>query len=408
MRGVTVQNADWAVPAHVPGELVFDYDLYHPPGAERDVQLAIRRLQDEKYPDIFWSPRNGGHWVATRGEDIYAIFADSENFSSKRTAIPGTSQPPFPFFPILSDPPEHTAYRALLNPSFSPKAIGILEPYARAVAAKLVEELKPRGRCEFVADFAQFLPVEVFMTIVDVPRTDRDRLLEWAVGIVRPKSPEAVASTLQEVFDYAREKIADRRSKPGDDLITRLTQAQVNDRPLSDDEVTGMVSLILLGGLDAVVASLSFAALFLARSPQHRRQLVDDPKEIMRAVDEMLRRFPVANTGRVVARDLVYRNVVMKAGDMMLLPTALHGLDERCFQKPLEVNFQRSRLPNSTFGNGTHRCPGQNLARTEVKVFLEEWLRRIPEFRLAANMPVPMAAGLVSSVLELHLEWDAA
>jgi cytochrome P450 len=401
-----MQRADWVVPAHVPDELVFDFDFYRPEGAGRDVQLAIKRLQDEKYPAIFWSPRNGGHWVATCGEDIHTIFADSENFSSKRTAIPGTSQPPFPFFPILSDPPEHTVYRALLNPSFSPKAIGILEPYARAVAVRLIEELKPRGRCEFVAEFAQFMPVEVFMTIVDVPRSDRDRLLEWAVGIVRPKSPEAVASTLEEVFEYAREKIAARRAKPGNDLITKLTQAQVSDRPLSDDEVTGMVSLILLGGLDAVIASLSFAALFLAQSPQHRKQLIDDPTLIIRAVDEMLRRFPVANTGRLVARDLVYKNVAMKAGDMMLLPTVLHGLDERRFPSPLEVNFQRSRLPNSTFGNGAHRCPGQNLARTEIKVFLEEWLPRIPEFRLVPDTAVPMAAGMVSSVLELHLEWD--
>lgn len=403
-----MHEADWTVPPHVPRELVFDYDLYYPEGAARDVQLAIKRLQDQKYPEIFWSPRNGGHWVATRGDDIHAIFADSENFSSKRTAIPGTSQPPFPFFPILSDPPEHTAYRALLNPSFSPKAIGMLEPFARAVAVKLIEELKPRGRCEFVAEFAQFMPVEVFMTIVDVPRTDRDKLLEWAVSIVRPTSPEAVALTLQEVFNYAREKIASRRANPGSDLITRLTQAQVGGRPLSDDEVTGMVSLILLGGLDAVVASLSFAALFLARNPTHRRQLIDDPTQIMRAVDEMLRRFPVANTGRLVARDLVYRNVVMKAGDMMLLPSALHGLDERCFPQPLEVNFQRSRLPNSTFGNGIHRCPGQNLARTEIKVFLEEWLTRIPEFRLVPDTAVPMAAGLISSILELQLEWDVA
>jgi cytochrome P450 len=230
--------------------------------------------------------------------------------------------------------------------------------------------------------------------------------LEWANGIVRPSRPEDVAATLEEVFKYARQKITERRAAPGTDLITKLTQAEVNERPLSDDEVTGMVSLILLGGLDAVMASLSFAALFLARSPRHRKQLVDDPSQITRAVDEMLRRFPVANTGRQVSRNLVYKNVQLKAGDMMLLPTALHGLDERCFPDPLEVDFKRSRLANSTFGNGVHRCPGQNLARTEIRVFLEEWLRRIPNFRVAPDREVPMAAGLVATVSELHLEWD--
>jgi len=161
-----------AVPAHVPPELVFDFDIYNPPGAEIDFHGALKRLHDENYPDIFWSTANGGHWVATRGEDIHKIFADYQNFSSRSLTVPASSAPPFPLFPIFADPPEHGLYRALLNPSFSPKAVASLEARARALAVKLVEDLRPRGRCDFVIDFAQHLPIEVFMSIVDVPAGD--------------------------------------------------------------------------------------------------------------------------------------------------------------------------------------------------------------------------------------------
>jgi cytochrome P450 len=396
------------VPAHVPAELVFEFDLYNPPGAERDFQMSLKRLQDEHYPVIFWSPCNGGHWVATRGEDIHHIFSDYANFSSRRLAIPATSQPPFPLFPILSDPPDHARYRALINPSFSPKAVATLEVRARAAAIRLIENLQPRGGCEFVADFAQYLPIEVFMTIVDVPASDRDQLLAWANEIMRPASADSVGITLQAIFAYANEKIAARRKNPGEDLISRLTRATIDGRPLTENELTGMVALVLTGGLDAVVAALSFAALFLAKNPPHRKQLVDDPSLIPKAVDELLRRFPIANTARLVDHDTVYKNVAMKAGDMILLPSTLHGLDESAFPNPLQVDFSRPPPMHSTFGSGPHRCPGSNLARTEIRVFLQEWLTRIPDFRIPPGAEISMRSGLIGTISALPLEWDSA
>jgi cytochrome P450 len=394
------------VPAHVPPELVFDFDVYNPPGADIDFHGALKRLHDENYPDIFWSTANGGHWVAIRGEDIHKIFADYQNFSSHSLTVPASSAPPFPLFPIFADPPEHGLYRALLNPSFSPKAVAALETRARALAIQLVEDLRPRGRCDFVIDFAQHLPIEVFMSIVDVPATDRHDLLEWAEGMVRPKKPEDVHVTIQKIFAYAAAKIAARRAEPGDDLISKFTRAEVDGRPLTDQEIIGMVSLVLVGGVDTVVTAMSFAALFLARSPAHRKQLVDNPALIPKAVDELLRRFPIVNQGRCVARDLVYKNIPFKTGDMILLPTTLHGLDERAFPNPLEVNFNRPTPMHSTFGNGPHRCPGSNLGRTEIKVFLEEWLKRIPDFYLQPGEKISMRSGVNGTVYGLPLAWE--
>jgi cytochrome P450 len=394
------------VPAHVPAELVFDFDIYNPPGAETDFHLALKRLHDENYPDIFWSTANGGHWIAIRGEDIHKFFADYEHFSSHKLTVPTSSAPPFPLYPIFADPPEHGAYRALLNPSFAPKAVAALESRARALAIDLLEEIRPRGHCDFVVDFAQHLPIEVFMSIVDVPATDRRDLLEWADGMVRPKRPEDVHITIKKIFEYAAARIAERRAKPGEDLISKLTRAQIKDRPLTDQEITGMVSLVLIGGMDTVVTAMSFSALFLARSPVHRKQLIDNPALIPKAVDELLRRFPIVNQGRCIAKDLVYKGVTLKAGDMIVLPTTLHGLDERAFPNPLTVDFQRPTPMHSTFGNGPHRCPGSNLGRTEIKVFIEEWLRRIPDFHLQPGEKIYMRSGVNGTVYGLPLAWD--
>jgi cytochrome P450 len=396
------------VPAHVPARLVFDFDVYNAAGPDEDFHLALKRLHEPDVPEVFWTPRQGGHWVLTRGEDIHKAFADVEHFSNHALTVPRATQPPVPMYPIFLDPPEHTAYRALLNPWFSPKAVSTLEAKARALAVRLVEEIKPRGRCDFVTEFAQHLPIQVFMSIVNVPASDREQLLEWADGMVRPEKREDVHETIKYIFAYASQKIAERRAQPGDDLISALTRAEVNGKPMSHEEVMGMVSLVLIGGMDTVVSAMSFAANFLAGSPTHRQQLIQNPDLIPKAVDELLRRFPVVNQGRLVVKDIEIKGAPMKAGDMVIMPTTLHGLDERKFPNPLEVDFERPMPIHSTFGNGPHRCPGSNLGRTELKIFLQEWLPRIPDFRHDPVGKVGMSSGVNATIYRLPLVWDVA
>jgi cytochrome P450 len=393
-------------PDHVPPALVFDFDLYNPVGAEQDFQLSLKRLHDTGCPDIFWTPHNGGHWVIARGEDMPKILADYGHFSNSHLTVPRSQTPVVPLFPIFADPPQHTAYRALINPSFSPRAVAALEAKARALAIQLVEELQSRGSCDFVADFAQQLPINVFMSIVNVPESDRNQLLAWSDGMVRPKHHDDVHVTIQKVFAYANAKIAERRAHRGDDLISKLTDAEVFQRKLTDDEIMGMVSLILIGGMDTVVSAMSFAANFLAQNPAHRRQLVQQPDLIPKAVDELMRRFPIVNLGRSVTTDVTYKGILMKAGDMVILPTTLHGLDERCFANPLQVDFNRPTPLHSTFGNGPHRCPGSNLGRTELKIFLQEWLPRIPDFRIPPGKSAAMRSGVNGTIYSLPLEWE--
>jgi cytochrome P450 len=371
-----------------------------------DYHGALKRLHEPGIPDIFWTPRNGGHWVATRGEDIYHIFKDSEHFSSRQLVVPRHRNAPFPLPPIMLDPPEQAKYRSLFAPALSPKAVSPLGEGARALAVELIEGFYAKGECEFVGDFAQHLPIGIFMRMVDIPAADRDKLLHWADQQVRPSSEHEREQSFENLFAYAAQKVAERQANPGTDLISQLTRAQVDGQPITTEALAPMIFLLLVGGLDTVASAMGFAARFLATSPSHRHELIEHPERIPNAVEELLRRFPVVNQGRVVVNDMDYKGVAMRAGDQIIMPTTLHGLDERQFADPLRVDFSRPTPVHSTFGNGAHRCPGSLLARTELKIFLEEWLKRIPDFRVKPGHTPGVRAGVNATIYSLPLVWD--
>jgi cytochrome P450 len=311
-----------------------------------------------------------------------------------------------PLPPITLDPPEQAKYRMLIAPVLSPKAVAALADRARAQAIELIEGFYAKGECEFVSDFAQHLPIGIFMAMVDVPTSDRQMLLGWADQQVRPTSEHEREAAFHSLFVYAGKKVAERRANPGTDVISQLTKAQVDGRPITDAELVPMIALLLIGGLDTVASAMGFAARFLAMSPDHRRELIDHPERIAGAVEELLRRFPVVNQGRTVRNDMDYKGVAMRAGDQIIMPTTLHGLDDRKFDDPLSVDFTRPTPIHSTFGNGAHRCPGSLLARTEMKIFIEEWLKRIPDFRIKPGAEVGVRAGVNATLFSLPLQWD--
>lgn len=395
------------VPDYVPAHLVVDFDLYDVKVEHDDYHGSLNQLHAPGVPDIFWTPRNGGHWVATRGEDIYEIFKDADRFSSQMLVVPVERNDPNRVLPPINlDPPEQAKYRSLISPALSPKAVAALAVRAREQAVELIEGFYARGECDFVTEFAQHLPIGIFMAMVNVPTSDREMLMGWADQQVRPTSEEERHDAFVNIFSYAAKKIAERRAQPGTDLISSLTQTQVDGRPITDAELVPMVSLLLIGGLDTVASAMGFSARFLAMSPAHRQELLAHPERISGAVEELLRRFPVVNAGRMIRHDMEYKGVHMRAGSMITLPTTLHGLDERKFDDPMSVNFSRPTPIHSTFGNGVHRCPGSLLARTEMKIFIEEWLKRIPDFRIKPGATVGVRSGVNATLFSLPLVWD--
>jgi cytochrome P450 len=393
-----------AIPDHVAPERVVEFDCFDIPDSD-DPQLAWRRLQ-ESGPEIFWTPHNGGHWVLTRAEDIERAQTDYERFSHSNYHVPKTPRR-FRPLPMGVDPPEHGRYRRLIAPAFSPKAVRDLGDTVRTVTRELLDEIAPRGHCEFVGDFAKVLPIVVFLGIVDLPAEDRARLIPHAEALIRGKSVEQRRAGLDGLAAYLESWIDARSAKPAGDLISRIATAHVDGRPIERDEVFGLTMLVMAGGLDTVAAMLSFAARFLARSPSHRRALVEQPELIPAAVEELIRRHGLTATAREIACDFEYKGVTFRKGDMVQVPNVLYGLDDRVVERPLEVDFHREPpAPHASFGNGPHKCPGANLARQELRVFLEEWLARIPEFSTRPGSSAQIDTGLVSGIRSLELAWE--
>ena len=392
------------VPDHVPQHLVVDFDYYNFAGGADDLHLAWKKLHEG--PDIFWTPRNGGHWVVTRADDTEQVFKDYERFTSTRGQSIPLQQGRFPFPPVEYDPPKHTDYRRLMVPYFTPKAVGDLERRARQLTVELIEAFVDRGECEFYSEFALHMPIGIFLGLVNLPDSDRLPLLELADIVVRSGDPQAVQDAFGKTWAYLGQKVAERASSPGADLFSGLMKAEIGGRRLSTEELLGFGSVALFGGLDTVAATLGFVTHFLATHPEHRKQLIDEPTLIPNAVEELLRRFSVANLARSLARDMEFKGVTMKNGDPILAPGVLANLDERRFPDPLSVDFGRKdAIKHLTFGAGAHRCIGSFLARTELKVFLEEWLKRIPDFTVTPGRQPVFKSGKVMAVLELPLSW---
>ena len=180
-----------SVPAYVPSELVVDFDVYRPLQAGFGYFESFKAIRDRGLPDIFWSPFNGGHWVSCRRAHQIEIFADSARFSSEHSlTAPRDTSPRSKLMPIEADPPLQTKYRALFASAFTSRAIRHLEQGARALAIDLVEALRPRGGCEFVTQFAQHLPIRIFMDMVDLPEADRLVLLPLANAQVEADAPK--------------------------------------------------------------------------------------------------------------------------------------------------------------------------------------------------------------------------
>ncbi|MEX3841750.1 cytochrome P450 [Paraburkholderia sp. BR10882] len=394
---------DWTVPDHVPRELVVDFDYMNPPGAQDDVHLAWKSLHAG--PDIVWSPYYGGHWIATRGEDIDAMQKDHTRFSHQSVNIPPLNESRL--VPLELDPPEHTAYRNLITPAFLPQAIASLESDVRSLAIELIEKIAPRGECEFVSEFSKILPIVIFLRLADLPLSDREQLLEWAEWAVRGNLDERIESQ-HRLGGYIATWVEKRKAQAGGDLVSLIVNAQIDGKPISPARMFGMFIVVLFGGLDTVASLMGFIARFLAENPAHRRQLIENPELMVSSVDELIRRFGVANTARLITQDMEYKGVQFKKGDQIQLPNSLFGLDDRKFSNPLAVDLTRKPVMHAAFGNGPHRCPGSFLARTEIKVFLQEWLKRIPDFRIREGDKPRCGSGSVNGMLYLPLAWDVA
>ncbi|MCX7865269.1 MAG: cytochrome P450 [Novosphingobium sp.] len=398
-------------PAHVPQALVFEFDAFRPMQGEETYHEAYARWIERGVPELFWTPFNGGHWIAASRECLAEVASDYERFSSRfgasidspRTDADDETRPRLA--PIEEDPPRQQEFRRLFAPAFTAIAVKQREDEVRTLAIELVGSLAPRGRCEFVTEFAQHLPIKIFMHMVDLPEEDRLTLIPLAQAQVAADAPKAEKMAL--LVEYVAKRVAERMQSPGDDLISRIVSSQIGGRPITFQEAIGVCSLLLIGGLDTVASMMGHIMHFLACSPPHRHALIADPTLVPGAVEEFLRRFALTNPARTVTRDLIFRGVTLKAGDKIMLATPFGAVDPRAYEDPLQVDFSRKSANKTTFGAGPHVCPGSMLARAEIRVLLEEWLKRIPDFELDPSDPPRVRTGVNGSMEHLPLIWQA-
>lgn len=396
-------------PGNVPADLVVDFDIFDPVGNAPDIHHAWKALQQSTSAPIVWTPHNGGHWIALRGRDIETILSDHKRFTSFTVLVPKeTAGAAYRFYPLSLDPPHQRPYRNLLNQNLMPKAINPLEGRVRALTRELIDSFYAAGRCNFIHEFSEVLPLKVFMELVDLPMADLPRLKFLADQFTRPDGTMALPEVTRQFQLYLEPVIEGRRGKGLTDLLSRIVDGNVDGRPITNDEACNLAVQVLVGGLDTVLNFMGFVMLFLAQNPDYRRMLIDDPSIIPNAVMEMLRRFPIVADAREVKTDQHFEGVELKQGDMILAPTVLHGLDDEVYDAPMEVRFDR-KLPRLTsFGKGAHICPGQFLARMEMKILLEEWLKRIPDFEVEPGADVSFAGGIDMTVQPYMLVWNVA
>lgn len=396
------------LPPNVDPALLFDYDVFTVDAPDGDFARGMFRLRERGAPPIFWTRANLGHWVATRPDLVERIVSDSKHFSNAAMRVPRASNPTPPMAPLMLDPPDHIKYRMLLMGALSPASVRRMTADIRSWCIALIEGFKSRGSCEFVAEFSQHLPIAVFLSLIGLPSSEKAELMHITDRIVQPKTPEERMEGFATLGRYVMERVSERRAHPGNDLISSLIDAEVDGEPLDDAMLEGLLINLMLAGLDTVAGMLTYIAAFLARNPAHRRRLIQEPSLIPAAVEEFLRRMAMVNLTRLVVEDIEIGGAKMKAGDLVVAPTPLANIDDERYERPLDVDFDRPRPRHATFGAGAHVCPGASLARTELIVFLQEWLPRIPDFSIAPNAELSVRVGAAALMPSLPLIWEPA
>jgi cytochrome P450 len=357
----------------------------------------------------------GGGAVISRYEDVTWALRHPEIFSSAmdlQIAL-GTERP---MIPQQIDPPEQTKYRKLLDPRFSRKRMLELAPAVRADANRLIDGFIEKGECEFDRDFAIPLPCNAFLHLMGLPPEELDTFLRLKDGIIRPHMlTEDMAEvqairirTGREIYAYFEDLIAVRRRQPLDDLMTYLVTAELKGEKLTDHEILDICFLLLLAGLDTVTATLGCNIAYLGANPEQRRRLVSQPELVDDAVEELLRwETPVTGVPRLLKQDVTLHGVDMKEGELVTLLLGASNTDDEEFGNAADVDLARERNRHLAFGGGTHRCLGSHLARMELRVALEEWHKRIPDYEIKPGETPTYSAG-IREVQYLPIVWPAS
>lgn len=406
------------VPAHVPPEAVYDFDMRFDPGLLADPHERLREILREA-PPVFWTPRNGGRWIVMGYPEIFEASRDTERFSSglmpremmhAALAMMPKDMPRIPqATPITMDPPEHGIYRAPLQKTFSPRAAMNQIEEIRALADSLIDAVIDQGHCDFIPAIAEPLPVTVFLRMMGL---DPARLPEFRELVheflAQTTSGDMMkqAAVSRKVADSMLADILARRDHPKDDIISLLWATEIEGKPMTLELMEDYAVLLFVAGLDTVINGMGFGIRHLARHPELQAKLRAQPELITEAAEELLRRYSFTIPMRRVAKDTTLAGWEMKAGEWLALYYPGADLDPREFAEPEKFDLGRENKVHLAFGGGPHRCLGAHLARVELQVLYQQVLKRLPEFRLDPDRPATFHSGNIIAFDSLPIRWD--
>jgi cytochrome P450 len=398
------------MPAHPPvTDWVHDFDHTDPRWTE-DPFPIWEQLRAEC--PVVHTERFLGCYLPTTYEAVKQIAHDTEHFSSRRVVVRDVrpeqvgNAPP-----ITSDPPEHKPAKQLLLPPFTPDAMKKLEPRVRAICNELIDEFIGEGKCDAAARYTKHIPVRAIAHMLGIPEKDSDLFIRWIHEILELgiKDNEIFLRGIREMGEYFAGHIEERKKHPTDDLISTLMNAKGKDgQPLSDEHVQGSLRLLLIAGIDTTWSAIGSSLWHLAKTPADRQRLVAEPALMPSAVEELLRAYSPVTMAREVMKETVISGCPVKPGNMVLLSFPAANRDPAVFPDADKVLIDRKENRHAAFGLGIHRCIGSNLARMEMTVALEEWLKRIPDFRLDPAGQVKWSEGTVRGPRQLPVLFSKA
>jgi cytochrome P450 len=393
--------SNFPIPDHVDPKHVKLFDFDNDPDYARDPQGTLARFREQFR--LFFTPKGrkailgGGTWVFTQAADIRDVLQDPASFQSSGNRPFGKALgESWVLVPVDLDPPEHARMRGFLNPLFSPKRMAALAPAIEQRAAELIEPIRGQAEVNFVDVFARPFPVSIFLELFGLPTAEMDRFVRWVELIIHSQGAPQLEG-MRELRDHLREVIEEKRAHPGDDLISEAVTGTIDGEPLSYDEIMGTCVMLFMGGLDTVTSQLGFIFRWLGEHPKAQAKLRAEPDGIPAAVEEMLRLFPIIVTGRIAARDVEIDGATIKKGESVACPMAAVSRDPAEFADPETVDIGRTANRHSAFGLGPHRCLGSHLARRELVVAVEQWLKLLPPFRVKPGVELTaQGAGVVA------------
>jgi cytochrome P450 len=364
---------------------------------DEDPVPLLRELR-ESCP-VGHSDTYGGSWVLTRYEDIWEAARQPESFSSAGgVSVPSHGMPPLP--PIEYDPPVHTLFRGPLIPRFSPAVIATYEPHARAVVTDLIDSFIEDGAADIAQQLTVPLPAIVNTPVLGIPLADRERFQQWAVTLMASGGQDIGA--ISECMAYFLELYELRRTDPIDDIPSLLLGIRIDGEQITGEQFVLAMVMLMSAGLDTTTNSGSHMLYYLARHPEQRRLLVDEPERIPLAVEELLRHItPLPSLFRTATHAMTLHGRRISAGERVQLCWMSANHDPREFPDPETIQLDRRPNRHFSFGIGTHRCLGAALARLELRVLLEEALPRLGDYRVVS--PPSRYSSATRGISNLHV-----